>query len=60
MADDLDEDVTDLDSEKVQFVRAMTQLEWQVQRALKKHGGKSKFAQLAKVGGVAVAVAVAV
>ena len=47
--DDLDQDVTDLDEEKVEFVRPMTQLEWQVQKALKKHGGKSHFAQLAKV-----------
>ena len=48
-ADDLDQDVTDLSSERVEFVRPMTDLEWQVQRALQKHGGKSKFAQLAKV-----------
>jgi len=47
--DDLDVDETDLDTERVQFVRPMTQLEWQVQKALQKHGGKSKFAQLAKV-----------
>ena len=46
-ADDGDVQEEDLQSEKVKYLRPMTELEHRIAKAMQRHGGKSKFAQLA-------------